>query len=473
MTGDRPVPLAAARDTRCSKGELRGAGALDGGRQAPIDQAALLQQMLDEEIMLTADNGVRVGNAFARRDGSPSRQLVALRGEGGSWCVRCDVCNIANILAVGKLRDPSADLRDIASQAKRHVGAWKSLLNHRPVREHWRQLALITGLALPVPAAPEPKPRSMKRDLRGTLPPRDDAPHGPETRVRRSNRRSDMGAAFRKKKRREHRRTSYAVPPPEGVVAEPEDVGPGGDTTGLLRAKGGTFKCSICPPGAPKRGNAYPEHAPNPWTTTCGVCEAPLGAPPDAGAVDGADAVAVLGCARCPRAFHERCLGLVSAGPGRYRHDLPWVDARGHWLCGACEGVGDAKAGMLDTASAFALSSMKRAAPVRDDARAPDSDDDDLGVPEPPPTQRAPPRATKTVLDALLGHDFGRRAVRALWRDAKGATGDDGPATRKMAKELGTPAELGFARCVRFHLSPADQAHLDAHVRDHVRAEAA
>ena len=89
--------------------------------------------------MLTADNGVRVGNAFARRDGSPSRQLVALRGEGGSWCVRCDVCNIANILAVGKLRDPSADLRDIASQAKRHVGAWKSLLNHRPVREHWRQ----------------------------------------------------------------------------------------------------------------------------------------------------------------------------------------------------------------------------------------------------------------------------------------------------------------------------------------------
>ena len=153
------------------------------------DQAALLQQMLDEEIMLTADNGVRVGNAFARRDGSPSRQLVALRGEGGSWCVRCDVCNIANILAVGKLRDPSADLRDIASQAKRHVGAWKSLLNHRPVREHWRQLALITGLALPVPAAPEPKPRSMKRDLRGTLPPRDDAPHGPETRVPLSNRR--------------------------------------------------------------------------------------------------------------------------------------------------------------------------------------------------------------------------------------------------------------------------------------------
>ena len=384
-----------------------------------------------------------------------------------------------------------------------------------------------------------------------------------------------MGAAFRKKKRREHRRTSYAVPPPEGVVAEPEDVGPGGDTTGLvarcwapckkcggaprpvvvgacddgahfvcehhlilavgvssvaeLRAKGGTFKCSICPPGASKRGNAYPEHAPNPWTTTCGVCEAPLGAPPDAGAVDGADAVAVLGCARCPRAFHERCLGLVSAGPGRYRHDLPWVDARGHWLCGACEGVGDAKAGMLDTASAFALSSMKRAAPVRDDARAPDSDDDDLGVPEPPAHARAvaAAAATKTVLDALLGHDFGRRvstgdgadlqaardslaraldngpavgdddprarddawaasaaataahavgaikAVRALWRDAKGATGDDGPATRKMAKELGTLAELGFARCVRVHLSPADQAHLDAHVRDHVRAEAA
>ena len=155
--------------------------------------------MLDEEIMLTADNGVRVGNAFARRDGSPSRQLVALRGEGGSWCVRCDVCNIANILAVGKLRDPSADLRDIASQAKRHVGAWKSLLNHRPVREHWRQLALITGLALPVPAAPEPKPRSMKRDLRGTLPPRDDAPHGPETRVRPSNRRrfgSCLDASF-------------------------------------------------------------------------------------------------------------------------------------------------------------------------------------------------------------------------------------------------------------------------------------
>ena len=133
-----------------------------------------------------------------------------------------------------------------------------------------------------------------------------------------------MGAAFRKKKRREHRRTSYAVPPPEGVT--PDDLSPGGDTTGLvarcwapckkcggaprpvvvgacddgahfvcehhlilavgvssvaeLRAKGGTFKCSICPPGASKRGNAYPEHAPNPWTTTCGVCEEPLGAVP-------------------------------------------------------------------------------------------------------------------------------------------------------------------------------------------------
>ena len=43
---------------------------------------------------------------------------------------------------------------------------------------------------------------------------------------------SDMGAAFRKKKRREHKRTSYAVPPPEGVT--PDDVSPGGDTTGLV-----------------------------------------------------------------------------------------------------------------------------------------------------------------------------------------------------------------------------------------------
>ncbi|KAH8044010.1 hypothetical protein JL722_14904 [Aureococcus anophagefferens] len=175
---------------------------------------------------------------------------------------------------------------------------------------------------------------------------------------------------------------------------------------------------------------------------------------------------------------------------------------------------------MLDTASAFALSSMKRAAPVRDDARAPDSDDDDLGVPE-PPAQRARRRgAAKTVLDALLGHDFGRRvstgdgadlqaardASRArsttgppsattTARDAPGRRGGDGGARRR--RHQGRPRALARRqgrdgrrrardaqdgqgarharglgqRCVAS--PPADQAHLDAHVRDHVRAEAA
>ena len=47
------------------------------------------------------------------------------------------------------------------------------------VEFHTGQLALITGLALPVPAAPEPKPRSMKRDLRGTLPPGLQLPDAP------------------------------------------------------------------------------------------------------------------------------------------------------------------------------------------------------------------------------------------------------------------------------------------------------
>ena len=107
--------------------------------RAPVEAAALLQQMLDEEIMLTADNGVRVANSFPRADGTPGRQLTALRDAGGEWRVRCEVCDIPNILAPGKLREPDADPRDIASQAKRHVGAWKSLLGHRPVREHWRR----------------------------------------------------------------------------------------------------------------------------------------------------------------------------------------------------------------------------------------------------------------------------------------------------------------------------------------------
>ncbi|KAK7249360.1 hypothetical protein SO694_00048062 [Aureococcus anophagefferens] len=167
-------------------------------------------------------------------------------------------------------------------------------------------------------------------------------------------------------------------------------------------------------------------------------------------------------------------------------------------------------------------------APVRDDARAPDSDDDDLGVPEPPAhARRRAAAATKTVLDALLGHDFGRRvstgdgADLQAARDALARALDNGPAvgdddqradgawaasrrrrrrtpsapSRPSARSGATPRarrattgprrarwprsgtrsrSFGFARCARASpVSPADQAHLDAHVRDHVRAEAA
>ena len=37
----------------------------------------LLQQMLDEEIVLKAENGEKVSNIFIKEDGTPGRQLVA------------------------------------------------------------------------------------------------------------------------------------------------------------------------------------------------------------------------------------------------------------------------------------------------------------------------------------------------------------------------------------------------------------
>ena len=518
--------------------------------------------------------------------------------------MRCDVCDIANILAPGKLRLADADLRDIASQSKRHVGAWRSLMHQRPVQEHWRRLATVRGRYLPPPEPAAPKKRGPQQGRKHPLDPilsssaaAADAAAPPSQRARYEAlgvearaRHETLGADASAPLTVDDEGGAGAAP---GVVTgltartwapckkcsgapRPVVVGACDDAAHFvcehhlvqavgvgsveeLRARGGTFKCSACDlaagagtAAAPKAAAdeaaaaalAYPTSVPAPWVSVCGICREPLGADPVSVVwpAPPGGAAHVLGCARCPRAFHERCLGLaaVPSSAARYKHDLPWVDSRGHWLCAACEGVGDSKAAVLDTASAFALSSMKRGASIPDD-RAPD---DGVG-PEPAAHRRAVAglAATANVVDVLLDHDFGWhfarpleataddddaaaaaaaaapslsairaalgealkrtdaeeqiphghhgqrplaawaaaaaaasasavdaiRRVRTLWRARAAVVADDAPAVRKMAKELSTLAELGFARCVRLHLAKHDQAHLDDHVRSNAK----
>ena len=255
----------------------------------------------------------------------------------------------------------------------------------------------------------------------------------------------------------------------------------------------------------------------------CGVCRRALGTPPSGPAA--AASGGVLGCARCPRAFHERCLGLRSVDHrgDRFRSTLPWVDARGYWLCAACEGAPDSKGGLLDAASSRALAEIRRAAPPATDGGG--------GVMSLPATARhARARGAlagaKSVLDVLAGHDFARSfpglaavvaacaaavefdaaagpppgdganrdpvaaadawsaaaaastaaaasavmRARAALRDAKAAPGAT-PATAKKARELGTLAELGFARAVRPNLPKDDQRALDDHQRESAGVE--
>ena len=81
------------------------------------------------------------------------------------------------------------------------------------------------------------------------------------------------------------------------------------------------------PPKRPKPDGSHVD--------TCGTCRFRLGAPVEAGPWS-AD-MKILACARCPRAFHARCLGLsdmeACAPPTTLK--LPWIDPQGRWLCGA------------------------------------------------------------------------------------------------------------------------------------------
>ena len=95
-----------------------------------------------------------------------------------------------------------------------------------------------------------------------------------------------------------------------------------------------------------------------------------------------------------------------------------------------------------------------------DDLQVAQHHDDEAAALRRSPAWAAATAATNaTTVDAI-------KRVRRVWRDAKtDADGSDKPAVTKMAKELSTLAELGFARCVRLNLTKQDQAELDKHVR--------
>ena len=105
-------------------------------------------------------------------------------------------------------------------------------------------------------------------------------------------------------------------------------------------------------PPPPKRSKTHVTHVATCGAShvdTCGACRLRLGAPVEAG--PWARDMTILACARCPRAFHARCLGIVDmacAAPTK----LPWIDPQGHWLCGACEGEDEGERHALDLVSA-------------------------------------------------------------------------------------------------------------------------
>ncbi len=138
-------------------------------------------------------------------------------------------------------------------------------------------------------------------------------------------------------------------------------------------------------PPPPKRAKTDATHC-----DTCGACRLRLGAPVEDG--PWARDMTILACARCPRAFHARCLGLVDMDASAASTKLPWIDPQGHWLCGACEGEdydeGERRA--LDLVSAAALASMRRVAPVEGAS--------------PMRKATAARRGALEVVDAVLGH---------------------------------------------------------------------
>ena len=74
---DQELGLACASASRSPTAPVPPTRRPAARRRREVDPTMLLQQMLDEEIVLKAENGEKVSNIFIKEDGTPGRQLVA------------------------------------------------------------------------------------------------------------------------------------------------------------------------------------------------------------------------------------------------------------------------------------------------------------------------------------------------------------------------------------------------------------
>lgn len=387
--------------------------------QRPVDYVSMLQELLDEECTLVTKDSQRYGNVLD--DGR--RQIVASRDHDGKWTVKCQICDIPNLIANGRLRN-TTHIREIVSQAKRHVGAWRSLLGHRSVQQHWKKLAQRLGCKLEMPDLPQQA--------------------------------TQRGPAIKKRKIVSIKgllRTNGFCAQCKGVAAVAvslcNDVSHGICEKHAKQTHGCAsiadvlkFKCNLCPT-PPAIG----------WWPHCGVCGKRHGLN---------NATGVVACAKCPRAYHSACLGIATVS--KCPASAPWFDACGNWLCAACETVPADQGDELDTVSqlVFQQVSLQKFAMERASTWSPDE-------------------AARAILNALQRHDFGMRlladisldlpakAIMSAVRQTMGKASS--PAKRRMADQLAPLAEKCFSTFISHkgdgdhNLNPAKTVDTDAQLK--------
>ena len=68
--------------------------------RAPLDAAASLQVRIDASIAVaTRERGSAIANCFVDKYGAARRQFVAFRGTDGRYGVRCEVCDVKQVLS--------------------------------------------------------------------------------------------------------------------------------------------------------------------------------------------------------------------------------------------------------------------------------------------------------------------------------------------------------------------------------------